>query len=57
MKSVQHMSIIKENDEWETPIDIFKQGIKRTGITPILDVCATKENTKCLSYFTKPLGL
>jgi len=53
MKSVDHMKIIGVNDEWETPLDIFQQGIKRTGIIPELDVCCTKQNTKCISYFTK----
>lgn len=37
--------------EWETPQDLFDNLNKEFHF--ILDVCATKENTKCVFYFTK----
>jgi phage N-6-adenine-methyltransferase len=37
--------------EWETPQDFFDNLNKEFNFE--LDVCATKENTKCKRYFTK----
>lgn len=41
----------KKNDGWETPDPIFCKLYDEFHFT--LDVCATKENTKCTLYFTK----
>lgn len=40
-----------ETCEWATPQDVFDRMNEEYGFT--LDVCATKENTKCDRYFTK----
>ena len=39
-----------QNTEWETPDDLFKSIDKLFHFT--LDVCATKDNTKCDNFFT-----
>ena len=39
------------SSEWETPQWLFDKYNKEYNFT--LDVCATKENTKCKKYFTK----
>lgn len=38
-------------DDWETPQRLFDDLDKEFGFD--LDVCATKDNAKCKSYFTK----
>ncbi len=53
LKSIQHLQDINVNDEWETPNDLFADACIRYNLRPILDVCATKENTKCIIYITK----
>ncbi len=45
------MSVIGENDFWETPPDVFKKFCNKVDIFPELDVCATKSTTKCRYYF------
>lgn len=40
-----------KSDEWETPQDLFDNLNNQFNFT--FDVCATKENAKCLKYFTK----
>ena len=37
------------SNEWETPQDLFDELNKEFNF--VLDVCATKENAKCNSYF------
>lgn len=37
--------------DWETPDDLFADLNKEFGFT--LDVCATKENAKCVNFYTK----
>ena len=44
---------IHKEDEYETPRNIYEDLIKKYGIIPKLDVCATKENTKCNFFITK----
>lgn len=39
------------SDEWETPQSLFDELNKEFNFT--LDPCATKENAKCVTYFTK----
>jgi len=46
-------TILKEDDEYETPTELFESLCLEYGITPLADVCATKENTKCSSYWSK----
>jgi len=41
-----------KNNSWATPWDIFNKINKEYGPCD-LDVCATKENTKCERYFTE----
>ena len=40
-------------DEYETPTRVFDDLCKKYGITPLLDVAATKENKKCKFYCDK----
>ena len=41
------------DDNFETPESIMNEIKKKTGINFHLDVCATKNNTKCRKFFTK----
>lgn len=49
------MSVRRQSDqkEFETPNYVYTQLCSYTQIFPKLDICATKENTKCLEYITK----
>jgi len=49
MKTDIHFS--SETDEWPTPQDFFDGLNREFGFN--LDVCATHENAKCDSYFTR----
>ena len=40
-----------ETGEWETPQVLFNELNEEFGF--VLDVCATKENTKCNFYYSK----
>jgi len=42
-----------KHDDWWTPIKLFLFLCSYFKFKPILDVCATKRNTKCKYYFTK----
>lgn len=42
-----------DSDEWETPQSVFDALDKEFGFT--LDPCATDENHKCKTYFTKEI--
>lgn len=46
-----HLSIIGDDNEWETPRDIFEEACKKYGHSPTLDVCAREHSTKCHKYF------
>jgi len=48
--SIQHLSIIKRRDEWETPPNLFAQACVNYHITPSIDVCATKFSKLCDQY-------
>jgi len=50
-KSVQHLSVIKINNEWETPQEFFNTACVDYHLWPKRDVCATAANTKCKTYF------
>ena len=45
------MKIIGVNDFWETPTDKYLEFCKKVEIYPELDVCATRDTTKCTYYF------
>jgi len=49
--SVQHLSIIKKRDHWETPPNLFTEACVSYHIKPELDVCATLKDKKCDEYF------
>jgi len=54
--AVQHLSIIKENDTWETPKQLLLDFCFHNKIYPTLDVCTTKRINKRLQFprfFTK----
>lgn len=48
---VNHGMLSSNSAEWETPRDFFEKVNRRFHFT--LDVCATKENSKCKKYYTK----
>lgn len=50
-KSVQHLSVIKEQDQWETPTNDFIEACVDFHIKPKIDVCATNASKKCDLYF------
>lgn len=44
------------NQDWETPIDIYKGICNKLHLFPTLDVCATEKNTKCIKWFTREMN-
>ena len=52
-KTIQHLQIINENDEWGTPTLQLKKAMMDFDILPFLDVCATETNRKFTSFFSK----
>ena len=46
-KSTSHLKKIGRYDDWETPPDIFRKACEISGITPVVDVSATRHNAKC----------
>jgi len=53
MSSIKHLSIIKVQDEYETPEELYYNFCNKFQIFPTLDVCATKENSKCKNFITE----
>jgi phage N-6-adenine-methyltransferase len=53
LKSIKHLSIIKIQDNYETPDDLYYDLCNKFKIFPTLDVCATKENSKCINCITE----
>lgn len=51
--AVEHLQSIGINDEWETPPELYTKGLTLAGFTPEVDVCATFNNKKCLTYVDK----
>lgn len=41
----------QDTDERETPPELYQEIVRRVG-RPSLDVCATKQNTKCPTFYT-----
>jgi len=55
-RSVRHLSIINENDGWETPKVMLWDFFQKIKIFPRLDVCTTKEiarRQRFAKFFTK----
>ena len=53
MSSIKHLANIKIQDDYETPEDLFYDLCNKYKIFPTLDVCSTKENSKCLNCITE----
>lgn len=51
MSKINRGMFTSGRDDWETPQDLFDR--YNDGFHFTLDVCASKENTKCERYFTK----
>ena len=48
----KHLQNIEQDDEWETPTDLFEMKCKEFNIHPELDVSATPETSKCDKFYT-----
>jgi len=55
-KAQTHQTIVNENDLWETPPLILHDKIKEYNIHPVLDVCATKLNSKFPAFITPEMN-
>lgn len=53
MKSIKHLSIIKEQDNYDTPPKLFNKACKIYKIRPVLDVCASSSSNLCYDFFTE----
>jgi len=42
---------LSRKNDWETPPDLFKVGCDYFGISPLLDVCATAQNSLCKYHY------
>jgi len=52
-KSVQHLSIIKIDDEYGTPKDAFAKACEEFNLKIDKDICASEANHVCNDYITK----
>ena len=53
-KSIQHMRIIGDKDDWETPPELLASGCIMYNVKPMLDPCATEKNSlNFFHHFTK----
>lgn len=43
----------EDQDEWETPFDVFWKLLGQHNILPLIDVCADSINKKCDDYYSK----
>ena len=50
-RAAQHLQSVGVDDIWETPREIFDCFCKQVDIHPELDVCATKNTTKCQYWY------
>ena len=41
------------DDEYETPDDLYNYCVNKAAFIPVMDVCATGQNTKCSAWFSK----
>jgi len=55
-KAQTHQVIVNENDLWETPPDVLEEAMIKYDVNPILDVCATQQNTKFNRYFSSEVN-
>jgi len=53
LSSIKHLANIRIQDNYETPEDLYFDWCNKFQIFPTLDVCATKENTKCKNFITE----
>jgi len=53
MSSIRHLANIKIQDQYETPPELFRKACIEYNVSPLVDVCATIQNTKCDDYFNK----
>ena len=53
LSSIKHLANIRIQDNYETPEDLFYDCCNKYKIFPTLDVCATKENSKCVNFITE----
>jgi phage N-6-adenine-methyltransferase len=44
------------SDEWETPEELYEYIMNEIDFTPMLDVCATESNSKCISHIWKEVN-
>lgn len=49
-KSVQHLDIIKKQDDYETPFNLLNHMMSTAKVYPNLDVCATAKQAKRLGF-------
>ena len=54
-KGIGVYNISKKND-WETPPELFKLGCDFFGHSPLLDVCADAENSKCKYHYNEQMN-
>lgn len=51
-KAQTHQVVVNVNDNWETPLLVLEEAMKKYDVHPILDVCATDSNSKCKHHFS-----
>lgn len=56
-KAVQHLQIIRRNDEYGTPVGLFRDACQRYQIWPEIDACASHENHMAAEYYTKDMDM
>lgn len=50
---MQHLGVINNHDEYETPMSLLRDACNKFKVRPTLDVCCNQQNKKCLKGFTK----
>jgi phage N-6-adenine-methyltransferase len=51
----QHLKSLnsRKKQDWETPTELFDRWTTKLALTPILDVCADNDSSKCERYYDK----
>ena len=52
-KAIEHLAIIRKNDEYGTPIFLFSDACKKYNIRPVIDYFASDTNHTLEKYYTK----
>lgn len=52
-KAILHLQNINIQDEYGTPLGLYRKALFDFDILPCLDVCATEENRRCENFFSK----